>query len=59
MECSKTSNKLFKTVRQAEKVFQVASGKNSKIPLCSETKRMKKCLNKKCKNNKTFANEQK
>ena len=41
MECSKTSHKLFKTVRQAEKVFQVASGKNSKIPLCSETKRMK------------------
>ena len=49
MERSKTSHKLFKTIRQAEKVFQVASGKNSQIPLCSETKRVKNVWSKNAK----------
>ena len=34
----KTSHKLFKTMRKAEKVSQVGSGKSSNTPLYSETK---------------------
>ena len=36
---SKTSKKLSKTLRQVEKVLQVASGQRSKIPLYSKTKK--------------------
>ena len=36
---SKTSKKSSKTLRQVEKVLQVASGQRSKIPLYSKTKK--------------------
>ena len=43
IEHLKTSSKLPKTIRQAEKVFQVnGTDKNSTSPLCSETKQKKK-----------------
>ena len=47
---SKTSNKLSKTLRQAEKVLQVASGQRSIF-----LKKVKTFREKKCKNNKTIS----
>ena len=47
---SKTSNKLSKTLRQAEKVLQGASGQRSIF-----LKKVKTFREKKCKNNKTIS----
>ena len=47
---SKTSNKLSKTLRQAEKVLQVVSGQRSIF-----LKKVKTFREKKCKNNKTIS----
>ena len=47
MEHPKTSQKLFKTIRQAEKVSKVGSGKISNSYLYSDTKKMKFFLTKK------------
>ena len=47
MEHPKTSHKLFKTIRQAEKVSKVGSGKICNSSLYSDTKKVKLFLTKK------------